>query len=182
MFQPIQTARLTLRCLSNEDADALFAYRSDPDVARFQSWVPESLGEVQQFIARMREQEFGAVGWYQIAIALQNTPGIIGDLGIHILESEPRIAEIGITLAPSFQSKGFATEALKAVLSFLFIDMHKHRVIASVDPRNTASMKLMERAGFRQEGLHRKSFWLKNEWVDDAVFALLESDWNEKSD
>jgi RimJ/RimL family protein N-acetyltransferase len=179
VFQEILTDRLILRCLHLADADAMFAYRGDPNVYLYQSWEPQSLQEVQLFIASTQNVEFNTPGWYQIAIALRENSTLIGDLGIHILEADPRIAEIGITITPSMQGNGYATEAIKAILKLLFVELQKHRVFASVDPQNLPSMALMERIGFRNEGHFIQSLWFKNNWVDDVVFAMLAREWNQ---
>ena len=81
--------------------------------------------------------------------------------------------ELGITLAPSAQGQGYATETVQALLRYLFADLEKHRVTASVDPRNTASVALFERVGMRREAHHIKSYRLRGEWVDDVILAML---------
>jgi RimJ/RimL family protein N-acetyltransferase len=180
LFEDIVTNRLCLRCLRPGDAEEMFAYRSDPLVLKFQSWAPQSLEEVHSFIKNVMERDFNAIGWYQIGIALRADGALIGDCGIHILEADTRIVEIGITISPVFQSKGYATEALNAVLDLLFVKLEKHRVFASVDPLNTPSMALMKRIGLRKEGHFLQSLWFKDGWVDDVVFAMLASEWHSK--
>jgi RimJ/RimL family protein N-acetyltransferase len=176
MFDEILTARLRLRTLAPRDAEEMFAYRSCPEVIQYQSGGSKSLDDVIAFIKSMSSVELGAPGWNQLAIELLSDGSLIGDCGIHILD-DSRMTEIGITLAPAQQSKGYATEALKAVLELLFVGLNKHRVIASVDPRNLASMALMTRLGLRKEGHFLQSLWLKGEWVDDVVFAMLAREW-----
>ena len=180
MFNTLRTDRLLLRTLRASDAEAMYAYRSDPEVARYQNWEPRSLEEIQGFIASLGEAEPGQPGaWYQVGIARCESDGLIGDLGIHVSESEPRQAEIGITLAPAFQGRGLASEALRALFGYLFLDLGLHRVHGSVDPRNRASMALLARVGMRQEAHFVESYWCKGEWTDDAVFALLAREWRE---
>lgn len=178
MFAPLATDRLILRELQPPDAEAMYAYRSDPVVARYQNWEPGSLEEIQGFIAGLSEAAPGQPGtWYQVGIALHESNALIGDLGIHVSSADPRQAEIGITLAPAFQGRGLASEALRALFGYLFSDLGLHRVHGSVDPRNTASMALLARVGMRQEAHFIESYWCKGEWTDDAVFALLEREW-----
>lgn len=88
--------------------------------------------------------------------------------------------EIGFTLNWLQHGKGFAAEALTETLNFLFLELDKHRVTASIDPRNEKSIKLVERLGFRKEAHFRKSLLINNEWVDDLVYAMLKDDWLEK--
>lgn len=180
MFPEILTTRLCLRSLQSGDADKLFSYRRHPEVLRYQTWEPQSLEEVVEFINSMSARKFNEPGWHQIALALRDDNNLVGDCGIHILEEDERIAEIGITLDPAYQSMGYASEALNAVLTKLFVELKKHRVIASVDPLNSPSIALMERIGMRKEGHFVKSLWFKNDWVDDVRFAMLAEEWNAK--
>lgn len=180
MFQEILTDRLCLRCLQPEDNERMFAYRSNPEVIQYQSWDPQSQEETRSFINSNLVREFNTPGWYQIAIALRGVDGLIGDCGIHVLETDARVAEIGITIAPEFQSMGCATEALITILDLLFIRLNKHRVFASVAPRNQPSMALMQRIGMRKEGHFVQSLWFKDSWADDVVFALLDSEWRSR--
>ena len=176
MFDDVLTERLRLRCLSAADANDMHAYRSCPEVIQYQACGAKSIDEVRAFIKSMSSVDLNAPGWNQLAIELVSDGSLIGDCGIHILE-DTRIAEFGITLAPAHQSKGYASEALKAVLDLLFVENNKHRVFASVDPRNLPSMALMARLGLRKEGHFVQSLWLKDSWVDDVVIAILASEW-----
>lgn len=130
----------------------------------------------QRFHHEHGQRQFRCPGWNQIAIELLGDGTLIGDCGIHILD-DTRIAEFGITLDPQHHSQGYATEALKAVIELLFLTCKKHRVFASVDPRNLPSLALMERLSMRKEGHFIQSLWLNESWVDDVIFAILESEW-----
>lgn len=170
--------RVFLRSLRDADAEAIFAYRSDPEVMRYQGWEPRTADEVRAFIASLDHAQPYAPGtWYQLGIALRATDELIGDCGVHVPGDEPRQAEIGITVARTHQGRGLASEALRALLSLLFDALGKHRVFGSIDPRNRRSIALVKRAGFRAEALHLQSVWFRGTWADDAVFAILRSEW-----
>jgi RimJ/RimL family protein N-acetyltransferase len=170
--------RVILRALRAADAPAMFAYRSDPEVGRYQSWEPPMLEDVRAFIEGLaRSEPFTPGTWYQLGVALASTGELIGDCGVHIPAAEPRSAEFGITLASSAQGRGLAAEALRALLAILFGTLGSHRVFCSVDPRNARSVALMRRSGFRQEAHHRESLWFKGAWADDLVFAMLRREW-----
>ena len=174
----IVTARTRLTQLGGGDAEALFAYRSDPDVGRYQSWVPGSLDDVRRFIAGLESVAYDTPGtWCQLGIRLRDGGRLIGDLGVHVLAADPRQVEIGVTVSPARQRRGFALEAVTGVLDHLFGALGKHRVTASVDPRNGASMALFRRVGMREEAHLRESLWFKGEWADDVVFAVLTGEW-----
>lgn len=176
-FDDITTKRLTLRCLAQSDAEAVFAYRCDPAVCEYQTWEPQTLEEIKAFISEMESSAPDVPGsWYQIGVALRETNELIGDIGIHTL-LDSRLAEFGITLNAAHQGHGYATEAVVALLDYLFLQLNKHRVSASVDPRNLRSVALMNRVGMRQEAHFVKSLWFKGEWADDLVFAILATEW-----
>lgn len=157
----------------------MYEYRSNADVARYQSWQPASLREIQEFIATNGEQpELAPGSWHQLAIVLPDDL-LIGDVGVHLLE-DGRQVEIGVTVAPTFQRRGLAAEALTAILDRFFSDCGVHRVSASIDPRNLRSIELMRRLGFRAEAHHVQSVIIRGEWTDDVKFAILASEWQSR--
>jgi RimJ/RimL family protein N-acetyltransferase len=179
MFTTLRTARLELRTLQRADAAAMFAYRSAPEVARYQSWEPATEAELRSFIESLALQEEPTPGqWFQVGIALREPERLIGDIGVHVSAADPRQAEVGISLAPAHQGQGLATEALGALLDYLFSTLRLHRVSGSVDPRNGPSMALLKRIGMRQEAHFVESCWCKGEWTDDVICALLKREWD----
>lgn len=179
MAEPeITTKRLRLSRLIADDAVALFEYRSDPDVCRYQTFEPGNLEDAKRFIRELEHNAFGTPKtWFQFGIRLRENGLLAGDLGIHFPEHETRQVEIGFTLASKHQGCGYGTEAVKGVLDQLFGRLKIHRVSASVDPRNEPCIALLKRVGMRQEAHFRQSLWFKGEWVDDVVFGILESEW-----
>lgn len=173
----LETERLLIRDLTLDDKQAVFNYRSDAEANKFQSWIPETLEDVEQFIERNNKEFNQPESWYQVLITEKDSKAVIGDIGIHFFGSENLQAELGITLNKDFQGRGYASEALKGVINFLFGDLKKHRIMASVDPENIDSLKLMERIGFRKEGHFVKSLFWKNNWTDDVIYALLREEW-----
>ncbi|MGH8153515.1 MAG: GNAT family N-acetyltransferase [Rhodanobacteraceae bacterium] len=172
----IVTARLRLDALRAEDAAALFAYRGDPAACRFQGWQPASVTEAAHFIEAQQRLDVDAPDtWWQCAIRLRDSGELIGDVGLHFLAEAT--VELGISLAPRHQNHGYAREALEVVLDFAFGGLHKHRVFASVDPRNVACVKLLEGIGMPREAHFRESVRDGAGWADDVVFALLAREW-----
>jgi RimJ/RimL family protein N-acetyltransferase len=178
MAPDILTDRLRINDLTPGDAPALFNYRSDTEVARFQSWLPDSVEDARAFIVRNASTPFDQNdSWYQLAVRSAATDELLGDLGVHFLADDGHQVEIGFTIAPAHQRQGFGTLAVVALLDYLFTVLNKHRVFASVDPRNEASMALLRSVGMRQEAHFRQSLFWKGEWVDDVVLGLLRSEW-----
>jgi RimJ/RimL family protein N-acetyltransferase len=174
-FSFLQTDRLFLRVLEMADQEALFKYRSLPEVYAYQSWRPKDIHEVGLFIEKNAAVCMNTIGaWLQLAVCLK-VGHMIGDIGIHFIDDEQ--VEIGYTLSPDSQGNGYALEAVKAVLHYLFCTLKKHRVTAYVDPNNQRSIRLLERIGFRKEAHYIQSFRMGDEWYDDCVYAILENEW-----
>jgi RimJ/RimL family protein N-acetyltransferase len=173
---------LQLNPLAVHDAPAMLKYRSDPEVCRYQTFEPGSLGDVEDFIGSLQSNAFDTAGtWFQFAIRLSESGQLIGDLGTHFRADDPRQVEIGITVSPGHQGQGYGSEAVVGILDYLLGPLQKHRVYASVDPRNKPSVALLKRVGMRQEAHLRQSLWFKGEWVDDMVFGILETEWKNRN-
>ena len=173
---PIDTGRLVLRRFRPGDAVALAAYRSDPAVARYQSWTPPvtaaaAAGLVREFAAGDPRQP----GWFQFAIEHRADRCLIGDVGTRLHENRMQ-SDLGFTIASARQGQGYGTEAVRAVLGHLF-GQGVRRVSAECDARNAASARLLLRVGFRREGYRPAFTWLKGEWTDDLLFGLLAEHW-----
>ncbi|RUT78613.1 GNAT family N-acetyltransferase [Ancylomarina longa] len=115
--------------------------------------------------------------WYQFIIRLKENSEIIGDLGIHFLDEEGCQVKIGCTLAKKYHGVGFASKAIKQIINFLFLELGKHRIIASIDPDNKSSIKLTEKLRFRKEAHFEESILVNGLWVDNMIYALLKREW-----
>lgn len=175
----LHTPRLILRPFQDSDLEPFAAYRSDPEVARYQGWdAPYSLDQAAEFIAEMkRAQPATGSEWYQFAI--EHRPGacLIGDCAFHLLAGDPRQAEIGFTLARPYQRQGYAAQAVMRLLDYLFRDLNLHRVVARCDADNLASARLLARVGMRREGHCVENIWFKGAWGSEYLYALLQRQW-----
>jgi aminoglycoside 6'-N-acetyltransferase len=171
----LTTERLVLRPFDTADAPAFAAYRSDPEVARYQGWdAPFPLAQAEEFVREVGVLDPTAPGWYQFAVEADGV--LVGDVGVGLHENRMQ-AEIGYTLATAYQGRGYAVEAVRRVLTYLFEVRGLHRVSAECDARNERSARLLTRLGFRQEGHRVLSTWAKGEWTDDLLFGLLATEW-----
>jgi RimJ/RimL family protein N-acetyltransferase len=177
----LETNRLHLRPLTADDAKEFFAYRSDAETNKFQGWIPQTLDEVEAFIAKTAKQINVPNSWFQYAVIEKKALKLIGDIGLHFLGPENKQLELGCTLNKMHQNQGYATEALTRVIDYVFNDLKKHRIMASVDPDNTNSIQLVERIGFRKEAHFVESLYIKGRWADDLIYALLYRDWEKLS-
>lgn len=178
----IETPRLLMKPLQLQDTQGMYAYRSDPAVARYQSWRPVREEEVEAFILKYGSSSINVVdSWCQLGVYRKTTQELIGDVGIHFLPPDAQQVELGFTISPRHQGQGYAAEAVGALLSYLFASLSKHRIMASVDPSNTASIALLGKMGMRKEAHHIQSIWTPEGWGDDVIYAVLREEWEHKS-
>jgi RimJ/RimL family protein N-acetyltransferase len=169
-----------LRRLHREDAQALCAYRSLPEVARYQYWETFGPDDAARLIEAQSTAEPNVPGtWFQLAIIKTDTGCMIGDCGLHCLKDDPRQMEIGITIAPRYQGHRYADEAAKCLLEYCFATLGKHRVFAYIDVLNRSAVALCLRASFRQEAHFVEHRWFKNRWQSEYVFAMLKREWKD---
>ena len=171
--------RLTLRRLIATDGEAVFEYRKLPEVALFQGWTPKTTQEVVEYAHLMASNRICQPDFWEQIVLVDQSRQVIGDLAVCIDSETEKQAELGIALSPASQKQGFATEAISAICGFLFKQKNLHRIWVSIDPRNTSSLNLFARVGFRQEAHHRQSCYFKGEWCDDIVMAILTTEWLE---
>jgi len=173
----IATERLVLRRFRKADAPVLADYRSDPEVARYQSWdAPFPLLRAETAVANFIASDPDKAGWFQYAVERTEDKRLIGDVAVRLHDNLMQ-AEIGFTLATAYQKQGYATEAVRAVLDRLFRLQGLHKVTGECDARNAGSAGLLERLGFTREGRLRQQTYIKGEWTDDLIYGLLASEW-----
>jgi RimJ/RimL family protein N-acetyltransferase len=178
-FTELTGERVVLRRFRPGDVTEFVAYRSSPAVARYQSWdAPYPREEGERFVRAIAQDHPDTAGeWFQFAMALRATGQLIGDCAAMPLADDPRQCEIGFTLAERYQGHGYATEAVRLLIGYLFTVRGKHRIIAYCDTRNAPSAAVLERLGMRREGHLRESTWAKGEWTDDLLYAVLDHEW-----
>jgi len=186
MSQPfpgeLRSVRLSLRRLQPGDAASLCAYRSLPEVARYQYWDSFGPDDAARLIKEQSAAEPGVPGtWFQLAIVKSATNCVIGDCGLHCRKEDPRQMEIGITLAPSHQGFRYADEAVECLLDYVFGSLDKHRVFASTDVLNRPAIGLCRRMGFRQEAHLVENVWFKGKWGSEYLYAMLKSEWKTRA-
>jgi RimJ/RimL family protein N-acetyltransferase len=175
----IVTERLRLRPFCADDLPAFVAYRSDPEVARYQSWeTTYSMADAERFLASQQGLELGAPGaWVQLAAVDRLSGRLCGDCAVRVVTDQPATAEVGVTFAAEGQGRGLATEALAAVVTKLFEQHDLHRIYAQADDRNLPVHRLLDRLGFRCEARLEDADWFKGEWSTLRVFAVLRREW-----
>lgn len=146
-FQDITTPRLLLRRFQPEDAQRFYQYRMQPSVRRFQGLRFPSVEDAQLFITKLPPSWGERDSWFQIAVIEKESAQLIGDLGVHTGQN-PVDVEIGFTLDPEAQGKGYGEEAVKALIQSLFDEGGYKRIYAYTDPENRKSQQLLLKLKF----------------------------------
>ena len=177
----LHTKRLILRNFIDSDLEPFFAYRNDPDVAKYQGWeIPYPREKAEAFISSMKDMAAPKQGgWIQFAIELKETGELIGDLGCYIKKDDVRQARIGFTLASKYWRKGYISEVTPLLLDYLFEDMDMHRVTADCDVENVASYRTLEKLGFRREAHFVESYLFNGVYTSEYHYGLLQREWRQ---
>jgi len=178
---PLDTERLLLRHFCDSDLEVFLAYRSDPEVARYQGWeAPYDPDIGRAFIDEMKNAVPGTPGkWFQAAIELKSSKTVLGDCAFHVMGNDLRQAFIGITPAHPSWGMGYGEEACRGLLNYLFKELNLHRVVAECDVENVTSFTLLKRLGFRCEAHLIENIWFKGAWGSEFHFAMLDREWNQ---
>ncbi len=180
MFAPITTRRLMLRPPEPADVDTLHQRRNDPEVARWQSWtLPWPRASAEMMVADSMAMGGPLDGeWWMLTVVDQAGGVTVGDLALH-LSNGGRTAEIGYTFASAQWGRGYAVEAVEALVAWLFEHQGVSRVAGMLHPANHPSAMVLERSGFVLEGHTRLSFWLGDDNSDDLIYGLTRVGWEE---
>ena len=169
----LSSARLRLREVRDDDATALFAIHSHPQVMRYWSypaWTELEQAELKITDIQRQRREEDILVW---AIADADTDLLIGSSAIFYMDLTQARAEIGYSLHPDWQGRGLASEALQLVLSYVFNELGLRRIEADIDPRNLPSCRLVEKFGFVREGQLRERWHVNGDICDSAIYGLL---------
>ncbi|HEY4344390.1 MAG TPA: GNAT family N-acetyltransferase [Parvibaculum sp.] len=171
---PIETPRLILRDFRKADLDAVHAYSSLEDVARYLIWGPNTLAQSKEAIEGfLDDQRMRPRTIFDVAVTLKPKRDVIGGAGLRIIDKDNLTGEIGYTLHPDFWGYGLAVEAARALLDAGFNELGLQRIVAVCDQRNKASARVMERLGMRREGVFRGSKLIQHGWRDEYLYAIL---------
>ena len=175
----LRTERLQLREFCESDWPDLYAIESDLDVARYQEFEPRTPAEAQAYIrgtqASARAEPRTT---YDLAVVLHDSNKVVGRCGLHLTSPAIREAVVWYTLHRSLWGRGYTPEALRALVDFGFRELALHRIWAECDPRNRPSFRVLEKIGMRREGHLVENAWVKGEWVDSLIYAVLDREWH----
>ena len=173
----LTTARLQLRGIRKTDSDDLYAIYSDMKTLEYWGNDPaQSPGDAWNKIRKnMKHVEQGtAILW---GIALRDDNRLIGTCTIFNINRQNKNAEAGYILNRAYWGKGLMTEALGSMLGYAFKNLGLHRLEADTDPKNAASLALLKKMGFQQEGYFRERWFVHGKWHDSVMLGLLQSEY-----
>lgn len=176
-FPTLTTNRLCLRQIQPEDAEALFANRSDPEAMEFFGEEPyQSVEEAHTVIqeTQVHYDQRKALFW---GITSRDKDTIIGSCMFLQFGPHFHYAEIGYELQRAYWRQGIMTEAVSAVLDYGFTGLNLHRIEASTDAANTSSKNLLLKLGFTYEGILRQRYFFRETFLDEHRFGLLKDEW-----
>jgi ribosomal-protein-alanine N-acetyltransferase len=173
----IETGRLIIRGFDSSDWRDLFEYLSDPDIYIYEPGEPTTPQQAKE-LAQQRSD--GTDFW---AVVLKQQGKVIGHLHFKQIEPHELLTwELGYIFNPAYQRCGCASEAALALVRYAFANYGTHRVVAHCNPDNVASWKVLERVGFKREGLLRKNVYFRKAadgtplWTDTYEYGILETD------
>ena len=170
----LTTNRLIIRTMNQDDFDDVYEIYKDPRTCQFIPSGPWNDQNKHEFFHnKLSHQSLVDSGRIDLACVYESK--VIAIIGIWYTEMRETV-EIGYVLHYDYCGKGFATEALKSIIDYLFDELHIHRIQANIDPRNVSSYKLCERLGMRREAHFIKDYWFQGEWTDSYIYGMLEDD------
>lgn len=174
----LRTERLCLREFVDADIPVLHAYNLHPMARRYESGPPVSENQFRQIIYGIlaEQAERPRQGYY---FAIVRDQQVIGSCYLAIRDMTHRQAETGYMLGYEHWGQGYATEAARAAVDFGFETLGLHRIYAEALSENTASRRVLEKIGMRQEGTLRETDYFDERWWHTCIYAILEHEWRE---
>jgi len=170
--------RVQLRPYEEEDAPTLAAWINDPEIRRFLSArFPMSLKDEREWVAALTTRK-GLPQDIALGIELKRGSRLVGSVGLHGINWVNRRAMSGSFIGPaSLRGKGYGTEAKNLLLDYAFGELGMMSVWSFVHQDNAASIRALEKQGYRQSGRFRRAELINGEWFDNLYFDILRSDW-----
>ncbi|WP_163411404.1 GNAT family N-acetyltransferase [Flavobacterium ajazii] len=172
-FPVIETERLLLRRITNNDVKEVFELRSNPETMKY---IPRPLVKTTQdaleHIATIEEKIISneGINW---GITLKGNSKLLGIIGFYRMQPENYRAEIGYILLPDFHGKGIVPEAVKRLINYGFNDLKLHSIEAVIDPENKASEKVLQKCGFVKEAHLLECDFFEGKFLDKVIYSLL---------
>jgi RimJ/RimL family protein N-acetyltransferase len=176
---PVETDRLLLRQFRSDDLESLLAFHGDAESVRYVPYPPRDRPTMARVLAdKITNTTLSQPGdRLELAATLSSDGALIGDLLLALRSVEHETLEVGYIFSRAYAGRGYATEAVRALLDLAFGPLGARRVIARVDARNAASLALLDRLGLRREAHLVENEWFKNELTTEIDYAVLAREW-----
>lgn len=173
---PVRTARLRLRDFLATDFAAIQSYSADPKVTRYLFFGPRDEQSTMEYLEGLLASQLEAPRTrFELAVEEADSGRVIGACDLSVVE--PHVVDLGYMLGTRDWGKGFATEISTALIDAAFHELRAERVISTVDVNNSASIRVLEKAGMRWEAVYRKHRRAKNRWWDCHLYVLPRTVW-----
>ena len=172
-FHNLETERLILRRVDNNDYKEVLSLRSNPETMKY---IPRPLLKNQDdalahiLMIETKIQNNEGINW---AITIKGDPKLIGVIGHYRIQLENYRAEIGYMILPEFNGQGIVTEAVKEVVKYGFEIMKLHSIEAVIDPDNVASANVLEKNGFVKEAHLKENEFHEGRFYDSVIYSIL---------
>ena len=173
----LQTANLLLRPMGLQDSQAFFQIFSDAETMRYWTGAPISEFSEAEALLQKEIDWLGSGQCINWGVALPGSNTLIGKSTLFRYDEQNSHAEVGYILDRRYWGQGYMSEVMACVLNYSFDELKLHRLEADSDPRNTASLALLERFGFQREGLFRERWYVGEKWLDSVMLGLLRQDY-----
>lgn len=172
-FPILETERLVLRRVNENDANEIFTLRSNPETMKYiprplVKSIDDALEHIAMIDAKIEMNE--GINW---AITYKDNPKLIGIIGHYRIKPEHFRAEVGYMLLPEFHGKGIISEAIKEVVNYGFNEMKLHSIEAIIDPENFGSARVLEKNNFVKEAHLKENEFYEGRFLDTVIYSIL---------
>lgn len=174
----IETQRLTLRGLTEDDLPFLFEHFGRCEINEYSS--DDNVTSMEETKELYKKYIAPRPYRFRLGIVMKETRDLIGTLGFYGIDAVNRRAIVGVDLMKEYWGRGLMSESLRALIKYGFKEMGLNRIEADADPQNLRSLRLMERCGMKREGVLRQRFYYKDAFHDAATYSILKEDWRDK--
>ena len=179
-FPQLETENLILRELTLDDLPFYFSHFNKHEIVMGIAFPgPATMDAARAEFEKNILDDWRTDSGLRWGIIYKPEGSLVGTCGIYEWDHPSRRAEIGYDLEPTYWGRGIMTEAVKAMIRHGFTEMGLNRIQAIIDYANDRSMRLVERLGFKQEGVLRQRSYFNGEFRNDIIFCLLHKDWKE---
>jgi ribosomal-protein-alanine N-acetyltransferase len=173
----LRSDSLYLRDFELTDWPHVHHYAMDPDVTQYMAWGPNTAEQSLAYTTNAVDNTHASPRMsYELAIIHAETNSLIGGAGLYIKHDRSFEAEIGYCLQKEAWGKGYGTEAARLLVCLGFDHLHLHRLMATCDPENIGSARVLEKNGFQREGLMRSHLKTRYGWRDSYLYAIVMTD------